>query len=93
MGVLQVGYPCRKVTAESSAPRQSTPLATLSYKGTLLIRNCPPPCDRHRALGILLLEDAKGALFLVSEVPLYHRLRCEWPAVERKGDTCRSRRG
>ena len=42
-----------------------------NYRGTLLIRNCPPPKDHHRALDIGLLYDPRGGQFLMSEVPLY----------------------
>ena len=31
----------------------------------------PPSEGRHRALGIFLLKGPRGALFLMSEVPLY----------------------
>ena len=41
------------------------------YRGASLIRNCPPPPDHHRALGIVLLKGPRGVLFLMSEVPLY----------------------
>ena len=40
------------------------------YRGTSLIRNRPPPYDHHRALGMVLLQGPRGALFLMSEVPL-----------------------
>ena len=40
-----------------------------TYRGTLLIRNSTPPKDHHRALGIVLLQGPRGALFLMSEVP------------------------
>jgi hypothetical protein len=41
-------------------------------RGTLLIRNSPhPPWDHHRAIGIFLLQGpSRGALFLMTEVPL-----------------------
>ena len=45
--------------------------ARFPYRGTSLIRNRPPPQDVHRALGIVLLYGPKGALFLMSEVPLH----------------------
>ena len=41
-----------------------------SYRGTSLIRNSTPPWGHHRALGIVLLYGPRGALFLMSEVPL-----------------------
>ena len=44
---------------------------TLPYRGTPLTRKSPPPQDRRRPLGIVLLQGARGALFLLSEVPLY----------------------
>ena len=44
-----------------------------SDRGTLLIRNIPPHWDHHRALGIFLPQGPRGALFLISEVPLYER--------------------
>ena len=34
-----------------------------------------PPEDHRRALGIFLLEGVRGVRFLISEVPLYHKLR------------------
>ena len=44
----------------------------LPCRGTSLVRKAPlPPQDHHRALGIVLLEGARGALFLMSEVPVY----------------------
>jgi hypothetical protein len=43
----------------------------LFYRGTLLIGNLTPPWDHHRALGKVLLQGPKGALFLTREVPLY----------------------
>ena len=39
----------------------------------MLVRNSPPPYDHHRDLGIVLLYGPRGALFLMSEVPLYGR--------------------
>ena len=47
--------------------------ARAHYRGTSLIRNSTPPLDHHRALGIVLLQGARGALFLMSEVPLYYQ--------------------
>jgi len=49
-----------------------------SYRGTSLIRNSPHPQGHHRALGIVLLYGPRGALFLMSEVPLM-------PTVLREG--------
>ena len=40
------------------------------YRGTSLIRNCAPPSDHHRALGIALLLGPTGGQFLMSEVTL-----------------------
>jgi hypothetical protein len=40
------------------------------YRGTSLIRNTPPTWGHRRALGIVLLQGPRGALFLMSEVPL-----------------------
>ena len=46
--------------------------AALGGAGTSRIRHPPPPPqDHHRALGIVLLSGAWGALSLMSEVPLY----------------------
>ena len=36
------------------------------------MRKSPHPCNRRRALGIVLRQGARGALFLMSEVPLYY---------------------
>ena len=41
------------------------------YRGTSLMRNCPLPNDRRKALGIVLLWGPRRALFLMSEVPLH----------------------
>ena len=52
--------------------------------GTSLIRNSPPtPEDHHRTLGIVLLWEPRGRLFLISEVPLHHTLI---DATETEGD-------
>ena len=40
------------------------------YRGTSLMRKRPPPQDQHRALGMVLLQGPRCALFLMSEVPL-----------------------
>ena len=40
------------------------------YRGTSPIRNSTPPWDQYRALGIVLLQGPRGALFFMSEVPL-----------------------
>ena len=40
------------------------------YRGTLLIRNSPPPKDHHRTLGIVLLYGPRRGVFLMSVVPL-----------------------
>ena len=45
----------------------------VDYRGTSPMRNSPPPEDHHRALGIFLLKGPRGALFLMSEVPLHER--------------------
>jgi hypothetical protein len=37
------------------APFPAPPHMYRGYRGTSLIRNCPPPKDHHRALGIGLL--------------------------------------
>ena len=44
------------------------------FRGTSLIRNSTPRLDHHRALGIVRLWGAKGARFLVSDVPLFRRI-------------------
>ena len=51
--------------------KHQVPYHSAHYRGTSLIRNSPPPRDRHRALGTVLLQGPWGALFLMSEVPLY----------------------
>ena len=51
----------------SSANRQierrqvQSPAFEIEYRGISLIRNCPPPQDHRRALGIVLLWGPKGA--------------------------------
>ena len=40
-------------------------------QGYLTHEKQPPPQDLHRALGIVLLQGPRGALFLMSEVPLF----------------------
>ena len=40
-------------------------------QGYLAHKKSPPPQDHHRALDILLLQGPRGALFLMSEVPLW----------------------
>jgi len=41
------------------------------YTGTSLMRNSPSPWGHHRAVGIVLLQGPRGALFLMSEAPMY----------------------
>ena len=54
-----------------AASRKSTNItATHYYRGTSLIPPPPPPQDQHRSLGIFLLYGPRGALSLMSEVPL-----------------------
>ena len=48
-----------------------TPCPTLL--GYLAHKKEPPPQDHRRALGMVLLYGPRGALFLMSEVPLYSR--------------------
>ena len=43
----------------------------IGWGGTLLMRNCAPPLDHHRALGIGLLQGPRRKHFLMSEVPMY----------------------
>jgi hypothetical protein len=43
----------------------------LGYRSTSLIRNSAPPQDHHRALGIVLLQGRRGAMFFISEALLY----------------------
>ena len=45
--------------------------AERGYRGISLIRKRPPHQDHQRALGIVLLQGRRGALFRMSEVPLY----------------------
>ena len=40
------------------------------YRGTSRIRNCAPPQDRHKALGIVLLKGPMGGQLFMSEEPL-----------------------
>ena len=49
-------------------PRPSTPPA---YRGTLLIRKCPPPGGHRKTLGIILLWGPSGWRSRMSEVNLY----------------------
>ena len=46
----------------------------IAYRGTSRIRNSLPSQDHHRALGLVLLKSPRGALSLMSEVPL-HEMR------------------
>jgi len=46
--------------------------STNHVQGHLAHKKQPPhPQGHHKALGMVLLEGARGALFLMSEVPLY----------------------
>ena len=48
-----------------------------TYRGTSLIRSCPPPKDHNTSLGTGLLQGTTGGVFLMSQVPLYSPLeRC-----------------
>ena len=46
----------------------------MACRGASLIRNSPPPYDPPRTPDIVLLQGPKGALFLMSEAPLWCRL-------------------
>ena len=46
----------------------SRDLVACPYRVTSLTRNCPPPSDHHRALGIAPLQGPMGGRFLMSEV-------------------------
>jgi hypothetical protein len=48
-----------------------------------LMRNCPPPWDHRRALGIGLLKGARLRWFLMSEVPLYGITNLNPPSTRR----------
>jgi len=61
-----------------------TPRAGPFYRDTSLIRNCPPPQDHHRALGIILLKGPRGALFLMSEVPVLSSVPSESPPTYKR---------
>ena len=39
-------------------------------RGTSLIRNSQPPLDHHRTLDVVLLQDPREGVFLMSEVPV-----------------------
>ena len=41
-----------------------------AYRGTSLIRKCPPLYEHHKSLGIDLMSGPGGVPFLVSKVPL-----------------------
>ena len=56
----------RKVTQEH--PGMQTRLGV--YRVTSPVRNSQPPQDHHRAIGIVLRQGPRGALFLMIEVPL-----------------------
>ena len=74
LGVMAVS--CERGTpVQGHLVRKRTRLRQ-SCRGTSLVRNSPPPQDRHRALGIVLLYGPRGALFLMSEVPLYLPRHC-----------------
>ena len=57
----------------SDLPRNVLPATAdtwQSVQGYLAHKNPPPPQDRHRALGLVLLKGRKGGLFHMIEVPL-----------------------
>ena len=55
----------------SMSPSASETLVTEVRQGYLAHKKHPqPPLDRHRALGIVLLQGPRGALFFMSEVPM-----------------------
>jgi len=60
---------------ETRVPAQGRCLSIVArkalYRGISLIRDINPLQGHHRALGIVLLQSPKGALFLMSEVSLY----------------------
>jgi hypothetical protein len=53
------------------------------YRGTSLMRNSPPlrATNAIKALGILLLQNPRGALFLMSEVPQSAHTSCRGACV------------
>ena len=73
-------YPSQEHTLEPepyklhSAVSTQTPkpytLTHTPYRGTSLISIRPPPYEYHGALSMILLLGLRGALFLMSEVPL-----------------------
>ena len=66
-----------------------------SYRGSSLIRNCPPPYDHRRALGIVFLLDPSRRQFLMSEVPLYRESSTSTLAeaeIERTADKLATRK-
>ena len=69
----------KDIAASPYSTRRCRPTGQLAtygagrYRGTSLIRNCPPPWNHRRTLGIILLEGPRSVLFLMGEVPLYSR--------------------
>ena len=47
------------------------------YRGTSLIRNCPPPLGHRRALGIVLLYGPRRRQVLMGEAPCSRCLRVQ----------------
>ena len=43
----------------------------MTMQGYLAHKKTPTPLDRHRSLGMVLLQGPRGVRFLISEVPLY----------------------
>ena len=57
-------------TVQDIIPVQQTKSPPMQ-RGTSLMKTRPPPLGRHRALGMFLLQGPRGALFLMTEVPLH----------------------
>ena len=55
---LRASYPCTSCTRGvwmTTTHHSSASLGLTDYRGTSLIKNCTPPYEHHRALGMVLL--------------------------------------
>ena len=70
-GVLSgCGFSCASHPCTTSASLNLVILPRIGIQGYLAHKKPPPLWDHHRALGICLLWGPRGALFVMSEVPL-----------------------
>ena len=75
----QRGRVCTSTEAVSGPFRVSGFWQCAYYRRTSLIRNCSPPEDHRRALGIALLHSPTRIWFIMREVPMYES-RPTWPS-------------